>query len=257
MKRVDLFDSSSDQDENQIDLQASMRRQKLQNITGFSETIIGSSEPPRPMDDLKLTVPLDSSESDSHVENDEIFQVENPPPDIKSLIDSILEDPAPLGYAQSLPHVLEAYRDYYDWRVAYEIPADASWWPTKCCRLGQGKIILPPSLPPFAETILENFPSDSLVNFVIGFENNLRLLTRDRNRIAQLMVLVMDHPDVSEELIESLCRSCKSQDAEFEQLVARLYLLSDIIYNAAASKNASAKIKTMYPDTYSAEIQIF
>lgn len=98
---------------------------------------------------------------------------------------------------------------------------------------------------------LENLSSDSEdeLNIIINPESKahlrnsqrkkldyaLRNLTCYRNHIAYVMTYCIRHSEASEEIVRVITESILSPEADSNKKIARLYLLSDILYNSNSS----------------------
>lgn len=64
-------------------------------------------------------------------------------------------------------------------------------------------------------------------------EDMLRLLTPERQKIADLMIFCIQHADACEEIIECIADSLCISETPLHKKIARLYLLSDILHNCS------------------------
>eukprot|EP01105_Mastigella_eilhardi_P004290 TRINITY_DN156_c1_g1_i2.p1 TRINITY_DN156_c1_g1~~TRINITY_DN156_c1_g1_i2.p1 ORF type:complete len:743 (-),score=184.89 TRINITY_DN156_c1_g1_i2:32-1984(-) len=73
------------------------------------------------------------------------------------------------------------------------------------------------------------------------FEDLLRQLTSDRNKICAAMAFALDHAEAAEEVVDVVAQSLTIFETPIPTKVARLFLVSDILHNSSASvPNASA-----------------
>jgi len=73
------------------------------------------------------------------------------------------------------------------------------------------------------------------------FEDMLRDLTTDRQSIAEGMAFALDHAEQAKEIVEIITDAMSIIDTPVAKKIARLFLISDILYNSSAPvKNASA-----------------
>lgn len=73
------------------------------------------------------------------------------------------------------------------------------------------------------------------------FEDMLRDLTTDRHAIAEGMAFALDHAEHAKEIVEIITDAMSILDTPVPKKIARLFLISDILYNSSAPvKNASA-----------------
>lgn len=245
MKRVDLFASSSELDEAESeDFAVDIRRKNVKNIASLCETIIDETDPSLAEKELEPTAKsMQTFESSNDELDRHIFLLENPPSDFKDLIDNaMLEN----GFDVSDKAIPEPYKLYFRWRLENQIASDETWWPRNPIILTDQVTIIPPPLPPFSEELATTCSSAVHVQLMVSFENELRKLTRYRTAIGNLMVFVLDHQRCAEELIDSIARSIMSDQATFEQIVSRVYLLSDILHNSSSSRQEHAKIRSLY-----------
>eukprot|EP00468_Gymnochlora_sp_CCMP2014_P009633 CAMPEP_0167759516 /NCGR_PEP_ID=MMETSP0110_2-20121227/11070_1 /TAXON_ID=629695 /ORGANISM="Gymnochlora sp., Strain CCMP2014" /LENGTH=695 /DNA_ID=CAMNT_0007645917 /DNA_START=44 /DNA_END=2131 /DNA_ORIENTATION=- len=73
------------------------------------------------------------------------------------------------------------------------------------------------------------------------FEDRLRGLSLNRTKIAYGMGFALDHADEAKEIVEIITESLSLDETPIPKKVARLFLVSDILYNSTAPvRNASA-----------------
>lgn len=229
-----------------MDLVTSARRKKVKNIAVFHEAIQENSGPSLSESSPKPTAQLlESSEGTIDDIEDNTIALEHPPTEIKHLVDEIFYGKSG---GSSVDLVPEAYHYYFRWRREWQIGPDESWWSRYPITIDSRKSIIPPPLPPFSEEPKSTGNPDGLVRLMVTFENSIRKLSRDRKAIGTLMVFVLDHEQHAEELMDSIARSTMSEQATFEQIVARLYLLSDILHNVSSSCKEHARIRRAYND---------
>lgn len=82
----------------------------------------------------------------------------------------------------------------------------------------------------------------------------LKNLTVDRRSICEAMVYVLDHADCAADVAEILVDSLTSPDTPFSLRIARLFLMSDVLYNTSAPvRNASkyrSRLQGALPDVF-------
>ena len=72
------------------------------------------------------------------------------------------------------------------------------------------------------------------------FEDLLRNLAPERNKIMNAMIYCIDHAEAAEEIIDCIAESLSITETPLYKKIARLYLISDILHNCTAKvTNAS------------------
>ncbi|XP_041125799.1 U2 snRNP-associated SURP motif-containing protein-like isoform X2 [Polyodon spathula] len=142
---------------------------------------------------------------------------------------------------------------YYRWKLYSILQGDSpTKWRTEDFRMFKnGSMWQPPPLNPYLhgtveddqETEIEEEPSkkgalkeeqrDKL-------EEILRALTPRKNDIGDAMVFCLNHADAAEEIVECIAESLSILKTPLPKKIARLYLVSDMLYNSSAKvTNAS------------------
>lgn len=80
------------------------------------------------------------------------------------------------------------------------------------------------------------------------FLEMLQQVTLDRGRIAAAMVFCVDRADAAHELIDCLVAALTAPDAPAPLALARLYLLSDVLYNSRVAEVPSASLLRHYAE---------
>ena len=71
-------------------------------------------------------------------------------------------------------------------------------------------------------------------------EEILRAMLPNRQAIAEAMIFCLDHADSAEEIVQCIAESLSIRQTPLPKKIARLYLVSDILYNCSAKvANAS------------------
>ncbi|KAK7467769.1 hypothetical protein BaRGS_00037006 [Batillaria attramentaria] len=89
-------------------------------------------------------------------------------------------------------------------------------------------------------------------------EDMLRELSPEKSRIGEVMVWCLDHAEAAEEIVECISEALSILQTPLPKKIARLYLVSDILYNSSAKvPNASffrkcfqAKLKDIFKDVH-------
>ena len=140
---------------------------------------------------------------------------------------------------------------YYRWRIYSLLQGDTldSWRTSPFQMAVNGPTWYPPSVPSkkHREDRTSSSSSSSSTDKRLSsedketFEDMLRTLTSERNKIKLAMGFALDHADVSSDIIQSLFESLIISDTPTPTKLARLYLLSDILHNSSARvPNASS-----------------
>uniref|UniRef100_A0A6B2KZC9 U2 snRNP-associated SURP motif-containing protein n=1 Tax=Arcella intermedia TaxID=1963864 RepID=A0A6B2KZC9_9EUKA len=148
---------------------------------------------------------------------------------------------------------------YYRWRVYSLLQGDTlqSWKTTPFQMFRNGPFWLPP--PCNAEpTEEDNEPKISLTTKYRGkplseverdiFEHSLRKLTPERESIKKAMIFCLDHSESAPEIVEILTEALTIPETHVLTKLARLYLVSDILHNAAGVSNGSL-FRTPFEET--------
>jgi U2-associated protein SR140 len=141
---------------------------------------------------------------------------------------------------------------YYRWRIYSVLQGDNmdSWKTSPFQMVVNGPIWHPPPLPIKKHNREERPATTSSITSTDKrlsqedketFEDMLRELTLERNKIKLAMGFALDHADVSSDIIQSLFESLSISETPTPSKLARLYLLSDILHNSSAPvPNASS-----------------
>lgn len=175
-----------------------------------------------------------------------------------------------LEYFHFLQDKQSKYADYYRWRVYSLAQGDTlkSWRLEPYQMFTQGQKWYPPcnplesrkneKRPSNFSSPLEGANTDSLTDrrrdsmassgaLVKGsrrlnkesreeLENLLRNLTRERSSIQNAMAFCLDHSEYALEISECLMESLTIEKTPLDTKIARLYLISDILYNLSSSQ---------------------
>ncbi|KAK3788420.1 hypothetical protein RRG08_012595 [Elysia crispata] len=161
---------------------------------------------------------------------------------------------------------------YYRWKLFSVLNGDtASKWRTEEFRMFKGgSIWRPPPINPFTQGMPEDLVNrEANVEFEVilrkgkltnsqrdRLEDMLRELTPEKNKIADGMVWCLDHAEAAEEIVECISESLSILQTPIPKKIARLYLVSDILFNSSAKvPNASffrkyfqGKLKEIFKD---------
>ncbi|XP_033884714.2 U2 snRNP-associated SURP motif-containing protein-like isoform X2 [Acipenser ruthenus] len=142
---------------------------------------------------------------------------------------------------------------YYRWKLYSILQGDSpTKWRTEDFRMFKnGSMWQPPPLNPYLhgtvedeqETEIEEEPSKkgSLKEEQRDkLEEVLRALTPRKNDIGDAMVFCLNHAEAAEEIVECIAESLSILKTPLPKKIARLYLVSDVLYNSSAKvANAS------------------
>ncbi|MGH0136333.1 UNVERIFIED_CONTAM: hypothetical protein FKN15_036031 [Acipenser sinensis] len=142
---------------------------------------------------------------------------------------------------------------YYRWKLYSILQGDSpTKWRTEDFRMFKnGSMWQPPPLNPYLhgtvedeqETEIEEEPSKkgSLKEEQRDkLEEVLRGLTPRKNDIGEAMVFCLNHAEAAEEIVECIAESLSILKTPLPKKIARLYLVSDVLYNSSAKvANAS------------------
>lgn len=153
-----------------------------------------------------------------------------------------------------------AAHTYYRWKLYSILHGESpKQWSTKKFRMFEcGSIWIPPSIPDYSagmpESLIKNVQkvdktllSDSQANRLIQCIQNL---TTARTSIAEAMIFCLNHQEAVHEITCIIVDSFKNPNTKPIKKIARLYLLSDILYNSNTKK-----IKRSEMSSYQAEIK--
>lgn len=256
MKRVTLFEESSDDDHRleQEKIQE-IKRAKLKNFESFANEIENTHvDTPKVVNEIAIK-PIEIDESGSSDSNGDIQpNLQNDPSDIIQL--SVPEDiDMKIKIDEAVDHYLRDLTEteiifeqpnqalYFQWRLEYRLSSNSKWWPRERFRLQNGIIVNPPELLEFSEELDNTQGNDGRARFMIDFENIVRKLSVDRKVISEAMLLVLDYNGWAEDVAETMERAMRSREASFHQLLSRIYLVSDILYNVSCVRPDLSTVK--------------
>eukprot|EP01114_Cavostelium_apophysatum_P003258 TRINITY_DN13053_c0_g1_i1.p1 TRINITY_DN13053_c0_g1~~TRINITY_DN13053_c0_g1_i1.p1 ORF type:complete len:198 (+),score=57.37 TRINITY_DN13053_c0_g1_i1:93-686(+) len=78
------------------------------------------------------------------------------------------------------------------------------------------------------------------------FEDMLRDITTERQKIKEAMGFALDYADYSGEIVQVICEALTIKETPIPTKVARLYLLSDILYNSSAQVAHAASYRSAF-----------
>ncbi|XP_071085782.1 U2 snRNP-associated SURP motif-containing protein-like [Haliotis cracherodii] len=146
---------------------------------------------------------------------------------------------------------------YYRWKLFSILQGDSPYtWRTEEFRMFKGgSMWRPPPLNPYTQGMPEELVSKSAYSLDIDpsikkgqltdsqrdrLEDMLRELSPERQKIADAMVWCLDHAESAEEVVECIAESLSILQTPLPKKIARLFLVSDILYNSSAKvANAS------------------
>lgn len=153
-----------------------------------------------------------------------------------------------------------ATHTYYRWKLYSILHGESpKQWSTKKFRMFErGSIWIPPSIPDYSagmpESLIKNVQkvdktllSDSQANRLIQCIQNL---STTRSSIAEAMIFCLNHQEALHEITCILVDSFKNPNTKPMKKMARLYLVSDILYNSNTKK-----VKKSETSTYQTEIK--
>jgi len=134
---------------------------------------------------------------------------------------------------------------YYRWKLFSLLQGDSPYkWRIEEFRMFKGgSIWRPPPMNPFTS----GMPAD-LISVADGglrkgslpddkrdkLEDMLRDLTAQREKVGDAMVWCLEHADSAEEIVECIMESLSIIETPIPKKIARLFLISDILYNSSA-----------------------
>ncbi|XP_007890453.1 U2 snRNP-associated SURP motif-containing protein isoform X1 [Callorhinchus milii] len=144
---------------------------------------------------------------------------------------------------------------YYRWKLFSILQGDSpTKWRTVDFRIFKaGSFWHPPPMNPY----LQGMPEDGAVEMPVEqeepvkkgqlkdeqrdkLENILRGLAPHRNNIGEAMVFCLNNAEAAEEIVDCIAESLSILQTPLQKKIARLYLVSDILYNSCAKvANAS------------------
>ncbi|KAM9317430.1 U2 snRNP-associated SURP motif-containing protein isoform 2-T2 [Gastrophryne carolinensis] len=142
---------------------------------------------------------------------------------------------------------------YYRWKLYSILQGDApTKWKTEDFRMFKnGSFWRPPPLNPYLHGMAEEQEPEPFVEEVIKkgalkeeqrdkLEEVLRGLTPRKNDIGDAMVFCLNHAEAAEEIVDCIAESLSILKTPLPKKIARLYLVSDVLYNSSAKvANAS------------------
>uniref|UniRef100_UPI00398EDA55 U2 snRNP-associated SURP motif-containing protein-like n=1 Tax=Pristiophorus japonicus TaxID=55135 RepID=UPI00398EDA55 len=152
---------------------------------------------------------------------------------------------------------------YYRWKLFSILQGDSpTKWRTEDFRIFKcGSMWHPPPMNPY----LQGMPEDGEVEVPVEheepvkkgqlkdeqrdkLENILRGLAPHRNDIGDAMVFCLNNAEAAEEIVDCIAESLSILQTPLQKKIARLYLVSDILYNSCA-KVANASYYRKYFET--------
>lgn len=154
---------------------------------------------------------------------------------------------------------------YYRWKLFSILQGDTpSKWRTDEFRMFKsGSLWRPPSLHPYSQMSeqaaekkieekekKEQLPKEPRKGQLSNsqrdrLEDMLRALSGERQKIADAMIFCLEHAEAAEEIVDCLSESLSILQTPLNKKIARLYLVSDILYNSSA-KVANASFYRKY-----------
>ncbi|XP_069749764.1 U2 snRNP-associated SURP motif-containing protein-like isoform X2 [Narcine bancroftii] len=152
---------------------------------------------------------------------------------------------------------------YYRWKLFSILQGDSpTKWRTEDFRIFKcGSVWHPPPMNPY----LQGMPEDGEVDVPVEpeepvkkgqlkdeqrdkLENILRGLAPHRNDVGDAMVFCLNNAEAAEEIVDCIAESLSILQTPLQKKIARLYLVSDILYNSCA-KVANASYYRKYFET--------
>ncbi|XP_040283986.1 U2 snRNP-associated SURP motif-containing protein isoform X1 [Bufo bufo] len=150
---------------------------------------------------------------------------------------------------------------YYRWKLYSILQGDAPIkWKTEDFRMFKnGSFWRPPPLNPYLHGMAEEQEAETLVEEPIKkgslkeeqrdkLEEVLRGLTPRKNDIGEAMMFCLNHAEAAEEIVDCIAESLSILKTPLPKKIARLYLVSDVLYNSSA-KVANASYYRKYFET--------
>ncbi|XP_069753482.1 U2 snRNP-associated SURP motif-containing protein isoform X2 [Narcine bancroftii] len=140
---------------------------------------------------------------------------------------------------------------YYRWKLYSILQGDSpTRWRTVDFRMFKnGSFWRPPPLNPYLQETLEETEAQGEENVKKGqlkedqrdkLEELLRGLTPRKNDVGDAMVFCLSHAEAAGEIVECIAESLSILKTPLPKKIARLYLVSDVLYNSSAKvANAS------------------
>ena len=146
---------------------------------------------------------------------------------------------------------------YYRWKLYSILNGDPknSWGMKPFKMYKNGSIWLPPTAPNYKdgmpkELILPSKKEDAKLteSQATRLISLIKNLTIKRSSIVQAMIFCLNHPNSIDDIIDVLVDSLKNPDTKPVKKVARLYLLSDVMYNCKKQKIRMERLTESNPD---------
>ncbi|XP_044144569.1 U2 snRNP-associated SURP motif-containing protein isoform X4 [Bufo gargarizans] len=150
---------------------------------------------------------------------------------------------------------------YYRWKLYSILQGDSPIkWKTEDYRMFKnGSFWRPPPLNPYLHGMAEEQEVETLVEEPIKkgslkeeqrdkLEEVLRGLTPRKNDIGEAMMFCLNHAEAAEEIVDCIAESLSILKTPLPKKIARLYLVSDVLYNSSA-KVANASYYRKYFET--------
>ncbi|XP_056420785.1 U2 snRNP-associated SURP motif-containing protein isoform X1 [Hyla sarda] len=142
---------------------------------------------------------------------------------------------------------------YYRWKLYSILQGDSpTKWKTEDFRMFKnGSFWRPPPLNPYLHGMTEEQETETFVEEPIKkgslkeeqrdkLEEVLRGLTPRKNDIGEAMVFCLNHAEAAEEIVDCIAESLSILKTPLPKKIARLYLVSDVLFNSSAKvANAS------------------
>lgn len=144
---------------------------------------------------------------------------------------------------------------YYRWKMYSILQGDSlTNWSTKKFRMFEGgSIWIPPVIPNYTEGMPDflvknqnNFErklSEAQKSRLIQFIQNL---TTSKKKIGEAMVFCLNHLDAVSDISELIYSSFENSTTKPTKKIARLYLISDILYNSTIKSLSNGKYKSEF-----------
>lgn len=140
---------------------------------------------------------------------------------------------------------------YYRWKLYSILQGDSlKQWRTKEFRMfTDGPIWQPPKIIDYTQGMPNDLVEQHkkpLVDLKKTLSNTQRdnleyiihKLTPERKKIIEALVYCVDHSDAADEIVECLVQSLESKSASVKKIIARLYLVHDLLYNSRTVEKA-------------------
>jgi len=153
---------------------------------------------------------------------------------------------------------------YYRWKLYSVLHGDtANNWKSEEFRMFKGgSIWRPPPSNPYTQgmpdDLVERGPHPEFEVIVRKgkltnsqrdrLEDLLRELTPERSKVAEGMVWCLDHAEAAEEIVECISESLSMVHTPLPKKIARLYLVSDILFNSSAKVSNASFFRKYFQD---------